>query len=72
MFINEHDKIYENTVLKKTIVKIDLEPNNEIDNIIYYLICAQQKLNEDDNYGYEARLESALLKLNKFIKERNK
>lgn len=44
----KHDKIYnENNEIKETIVELSLDTkNNEIDNIIYYLICAQDKANE--------------------------
>lgn len=44
----KHDKIYnEKNEIKETIVELSLDTKyNEIDNIIYYLICAQDKANE--------------------------
>lgn len=63
----KHDKIYDNNYeLKETIIQLSLDTkNNEIDNIIYYLICAQDKLNENDIMGYDARVEAAFEKLSK-------
>lgn len=64
-----HQKDYEGIELKNIIVHLSLDTrNNEIDNIIYYLICAQDKFNESEILAYKNRLDSAQYKLNKFIK----
>ena len=64
-----HQKVYEGIELKDIIVHLSLDTrNNEIDNIIYYLICAQDKFNESEILAYKNRLDSAQYKLNKFIK----
>lgn len=47
---------------------MSLDPNNEIDNIIYYLICAQEKFNNSELLSFKGRIESASNKLYKFIK----
>lgn len=70
MEILHHQKVYEGIELKDTIVHLSLDTrNSEIDNIIYYLICAQDKLNKSEIPAYENRLDSAQYKLNKFIKD---
>lgn len=65
----KHDKVYdENYELKETIVHLSLDTkNNEIDNIIYYLICAQDKQNINDIIGYDARVDVAFEKLSKHL-----
>ena len=63
----KHDKIYnEKNEIRETIVHLSLDTkNDEIDNIIYYLICAQNKANENDKIGYDARVDAAFEKLAK-------
>lgn len=60
----KHDKIYnENNEIKETIVELSLDTkNNEIDNIIYYLICAQDKANEitESEFLKSSRIRSRL------------
>lgn len=65
----KHDKVYdENYELKETIVHLSLDTkNNEIDNIIYYLICAQDKQSINDIIGYDARVDAAFEKLSKHL-----
>ena len=64
-----HQKDYEGIELKDTIVHLSLDTrNNEIDNIIYYLICAQEKFNNSELLAFKGRIESASNKLYKFIK----
>ena len=46
------------------------ERGNQIDEAIYYLICAQEKLKSDniiENYLAEPRIELAIITLNKFL-----
>ena len=70
MKILEHDKTYDEDLnIKETIIKLSLNPQDEIDNIIYYLICAQEKFNNNELLAGEARLEYAYTKLSKFIKD---
>lgn len=70
MELLKHDKKYKDGVLEDTIVKLSLDTKNDkIDNIIYYLICSQDKLNNNETIGSEARLISAFEKLNKYIKK---
>lgn len=74
----KHDKIYnENNEIKETIVELSLDTkNNEIDNIIYYLICAQNKANKNDtsevmkNAQIRSRLDAAFYRL-RDLYERN-
>lgn len=69
MKILEHDKIFDEDLnIKETIIKLSLTPN-ELDNIIYYLICAQEKFNSNELLAGEARLEYAYTKLSKFIRD---
>lgn len=69
MKLIKHDKEYDEELnIKEITVSLNLDTNNEIDNIIYYLICAQQKLNEGEQISFEARIESAYEKLKKYIK----
>lgn len=64
-----HQKDYEGIELKDIIVHLSLDTrNNEIDNIIYYLICAQDKFNSSELLAFKNRIESASNKLYKFIK----
>lgn len=70
MKLLEHDKIFDNNLnIKETVVKLSLDSKDEIDNIIYYLICAQEKFNNNESLASKARLEYAYNKLNKFIKD---
>ena len=62
MKILEHDKIFD-------VVKLSLDSKDEIDNIIYYLICAQEKFNSNELLTGEARLKYAYTKLSNFIKD---
>ena len=70
MQLVHHDKKYDNEL---AIIEIDvtlkLSPLDEIDNIIYYLICAQQKRNENEKIAFEARVESAYEKLKTYVKK---
>jgi hypothetical protein len=67
MIITSHEKVYEKLKLKTTKINITLDTvNDELDNIIYYLICAQDKKNIGEFFGYENRLEAAIDKLSKF------
>lgn len=67
MIIDSHEKIYEKSELKNTKINITLDTvNDELDNIIYYLICAQDKKNQGEQFAYTNRLDSALEKLKKF------
>ena len=61
----KHDKIYdENNEIKESIVELSLDTkNNEIDNIIYYLICAQDKLNENSKQSHMLNLAQAMSRL---------
>ena len=69
--------IDETTGLPKTRVKkiiLELEEDNELDTIIYYLICAEMKTKGDEvlnfkNFATLNRLESAQEKLSKYIKD---
>ena len=70
MKLLKHDKKYKDGVLEDTIVKLSLDTKKDkIDNIIYYLICSQDKLNNNETIGSEARLISAFEKLNEYIKK---
>lgn len=70
MKLLKHDKKYKDGELEDTIVKLSLDTKNDkIDNIIYYLICSQDKLNNNETIGSEARLISAFEKLNEYIKK---
>lgn len=74
----KHDKIYnEKNEIQETIVELSLDTkNNEIDNIIYYLICAQDKANDADiselmkNTQVYSRLDAAFYRL-RDLYERN-
>jgi hypothetical protein len=55
-----------NMVLTKMNIEMDLVPDDELDNIIYYLICAKDKQNYEQE-AFELRLWSAQNKLNDFI-----
>lgn len=69
MKLLEHKKIFENLETKETIVKLSLNCNNdEIDNIIYYLICAQEKINSGDKFAFDSRIDAAFTKLRNYIK----
>lgn len=67
----KHDKIYNSkNEIEETIVELSLDvKNDEIDNIIYYLICAQDKANEADtstfikNTQIASRLDAAFYRL---------
>lgn len=67
----KHDKIYNSkNEIEEIIVELSLDTkNNEIDNIIYYLICAQDKANEVDTSAFiknaqiASRLDAAFYRL---------
>ena len=70
MKLLEHDKIFDNDLnIKETIVKLSLDNKDELDNIIYYLICAQEKFNNNETLAGESRLEYAYNKLLYLLKE---
>lgn len=64
-----HDKIFIGTEIKETKMEIILDPNDKLDNIIYYLLCAQDKKNQKEISGFEVRVDSALEKLHKYVKD---
>lgn len=64
----KYEKKYDGLELRETVVNMSLDPNNEIDNVIYYLICAQEKFNNSELLAFKGRIESASNKLYKFIK----
>ena len=43
-----HDKVYIGMEIKETKMEIILDPNDKLDNIIYYLLCAQDKKNKGE------------------------
>lgn len=59
-----HNKVYDGINIKHTDISIRLK-DNELDNAIYYLICARDKLIKGENDAYELRLWSAKAKINK-------
>ncbi len=63
-----HKKNYIGTEIKDTRMEIILDPKDDLDNIIYYLLCAQDKKNAGENMAYEARVTAGLEKLIKFHK----
>lgn len=52
-------------------IDINLVPSNELDNIIYYLICARSKLIESNLPAADLRIDSAYEKFTKLIKQLN-
>ncbi len=59
---SEVDKKYNGSVLEYTDVKIRLT-DSDLDNAIYYLICARDKLAQGEISAYELRLWSAKAKV---------
>lgn len=59
-----HNKVYDGINIKHTDINIRLK-DNELDNAIYYLICARDKLIKGEKDAYELRLWSAKAKINK-------
>jgi len=64
-----HDKVYIGMEIKETKMEIILDPNDKLDNIIYYLLCAQDKKNKGEIMAHNARVDSALEQLIEFTKE---
>ena len=69
MKIINHDKVYIGTEIKETKMEIILDPKDKLDNIIYYLLCAQEKKNQNEIMAHDARVDSALSKLIEFVKK---
>lgn len=70
MTMVNHNKVYIGTEIKETKMEIILDPKDKLDNIIYYLLCAQDKKNQGEIMAHDARVDSAHEKLVEFIKER--
>ena len=64
-----HDKVYIGMEIKETKMEIILDPKDKLDNIIYYLLCAQDKKNKGEIMAHNARVDSALEQLIEFTKE---
>ena len=62
MLLLKHDKKFgDNLEIQETVVELSLDcKNNQLDNIIYYLICAQEKMNAWETWAFESRAEMAL------------
>lgn len=78
MTIVQHDKVYANPAecesglpeLKAIKMEIELDTNNPIDNIIYILMCAEEKRTSDsflEQNCAPARYQLAYEKLSKYV-----